>query len=60
LDITSAYILLKFVRLLVSNTGSPRVRGTMQATFAMESKKSGFAGPIWDTGKVTMVGEFRT
>jgi hypothetical protein len=37
-------MLLMFVRLLVSNTGSHRVRGTMQATFAMESEESGILG----------------
>jgi hypothetical protein len=36
-DITSAHIFLGFARLLVSDSGSPRVRGTMQATFEMES-----------------------
>jgi hypothetical protein len=55
-----AHILLRFVRLLVSDTGSPRVRGTMRATFAKESEDSGSAGPIWDAGKVLMVEEFRT
>jgi hypothetical protein len=50
-DVTLAHILPRFVRLLVSNTGSCRVRGTMQTIFAMESEESGFAGPIWDIGK---------
>jgi hypothetical protein len=59
LNVTSAHILLRFVRLQVSDTGSPRVRGTMQAIFAMESKKSGSAGPTRDIGKVLIVGESR-
>jgi hypothetical protein len=51
LDVTSAHILLRFARLLVGDTGSPRVRGTKQVTFAMESDKSGSAGPIWTLGR---------
>jgi hypothetical protein len=44
-DVTSACILLRFARLQVSHTGSPsvypRIRGTIEATFAMESEESG-------------------
>jgi hypothetical protein len=60
MDVTSAHILLRFARLLVGDTGSPRVRGTMQATFVMESRENGSAGLIWDTGEALMVGESGT
>jgi hypothetical protein len=59
-DVTLAHILFMFVRLLVGNTGSPRVRGTMQATFIMESRENGSAGLIWDIGEALMVGKSRT
>jgi hypothetical protein len=42
-----ACILLRFARLLKGDSGSPRVRETMQATFVMESRENGSAGLIW-------------
>jgi hypothetical protein len=60
LDAASAHILRRFARLLVGDTGSPRVRETMQATFVMESGENGSAGLIWDIGEALMVGESRT
>jgi hypothetical protein len=59
-DVTLACILPWFARLPISNTGSPRIRETIQATFVMESEKSRSAGLIWDIGEVLMVGESRT
>jgi hypothetical protein len=55
-----AHILLRFARLLVGDTGSPRVRGTMQAVFVMESGENASAGLTWDIGEALMVGESRT
>jgi hypothetical protein len=56
-DITLAHIILSMP---LRDTGSCRLRRTVQATFAMESEKSVSAGPIWGIGKVLMVGESRT
>jgi hypothetical protein len=58
-DVSSAHILLRFARLLVGDTGSPRVRKTMPSTFVME-RENGSAGLIWDIGEALMVGESRT
>jgi hypothetical protein len=41
LGVTSAHILPGFVRLLVSDPKSPRVKKTMQATFVVESRVMG-------------------
>jgi hypothetical protein len=60
LDVTLAPILLRFARLLIGDTGSPRVRGTMQAIFVKESRENGSAGLTWDIGEAMMVGESRT
>jgi hypothetical protein len=60
LDVTLAHILLRFARLLVGDSRSPRVRGIMQSTFVMESRENGSAGLIWDIGEALMVGESRT
>jgi hypothetical protein len=43
-DVTLAHILLRFVRLLVGDTGDPRVRGTTQPIFVTESRENGSAG----------------
>jgi hypothetical protein len=59
LAVKSACILLRFARLLVGNVESPRVKGTMQAIFVMESRENGSAGLMWDIGEVLMVGESR-
>jgi hypothetical protein len=59
-DVTLACILLRFVRLLVGDTGSTRVRGTMLAIFVMESGENGSAGLTWDIGETLMLGESRT
>jgi hypothetical protein len=56
-DVTLAHIILSMP---LRDTGSCRLRRTVQATFAMESEKSVSAGPIWGIGKVLMVGESRT
>jgi hypothetical protein len=55
LGVTSAPILPRFARLLVSSTKSPRVKKTMQATFALHHGKQGdgsylgsmFVEPAW-------------
>jgi hypothetical protein len=60
LDVTLAGIFLRFVRLLVGDPGSPKVRETMQATFVMESRENGSSGLIWDIGETLTVGESRT
>jgi hypothetical protein len=59
-DVTSAHILLKFVRLLVGHTGSLKVRETMQAICVMERRENGSAELIWDIAEALMVGESRT
>jgi hypothetical protein len=59
-DVTSAFIFLRFARLLVGDTESPRVRETMQATFVMASGKNGSSGLIWGIGETLMVGESQT
>jgi hypothetical protein len=59
-DVTSACIHLRFVRLLVGDTGSPRVRGTMPAIFVMERGENGSAALTWDILEALMVGESRT
>jgi hypothetical protein len=59
-DVTSAHILLRFGRLVVGDTESPRVRETMQATIVMGSGENGSARLIWDIGEALMVGESRT
>jgi hypothetical protein len=48
------------VRLLVGDTGSTKVRETMQATFLMGSMENGSVGLIWDIGESLIVGESRT
>jgi hypothetical protein len=50
---------LRFARLLVGNTGSPRVKGTMQDVFVMESGKNGSTGFIWNIGEALMLEESR-
>jgi hypothetical protein len=60
MDVTSAHILLRFARLLVGDTGSPRVRGTMQALFVMESGENGSADVLGILGKLWKSGESRT
>jgi hypothetical protein len=40
-SVTSTHILPRFVRLLVNNSESPRVKKTIQATFVMESRVIG-------------------
>jgi hypothetical protein len=47
-----APILLRFARLLVGDTGSPRVRGIMQAIVVMESGENGFASLFGILGKL--------
>jgi hypothetical protein len=59
-DLTLSCILLRFVRLLVGDTGSPRVRGTMLAMFVMESGENGSTRLTLDIGEALMVGESRT
>jgi hypothetical protein len=53
-------MLLRFARLLIGNTGSSRVRGTMLIIFVMENKENRSAGLTWDIGEALMVGESRT
>jgi hypothetical protein len=60
MDVTSAHIFLRFARLLIDNTGSPRIRGTMQAIFVIESGENGSSELVWDIGETLMVGESRT
>jgi hypothetical protein len=60
LDVTLAHVLLRFARLLVGNTGSPRVSRTIQAIFVTESRENGSAGLTWDIGEALIVGESRT
>jgi hypothetical protein len=55
-DIISDHILIRFGRLLVGDTGNPRVRETMQATFVMESGENGSAGSIWDIEEALIEG----
>jgi hypothetical protein len=59
-DATLSRIFLRFARLLVGNTGSPRVRGIMQAIFVMENMENGSVGLIWDIGEALIVGKSRT
>jgi hypothetical protein len=52
LDVTLAHIFLRFLWLLVSDMGGPRVRETVQAIFFMESRRMGLLGLLGMLGKL--------